>query len=240
MLALPSGPPRRADIVLNGQDHDYERFAPGGRAQRFAPAVVGVGLLVPFLLLGLEARRDNVLGWDKAILSFLHGAEEGAHGSFLDLVANGIIGRGGTATMLLGLLLLAISLSYRRTRDALFVITTSVAILTLTPLLKEQFERADLKYSFPSGHAARSAALVTAAIMIAWPTRFRWPVLAVGVLFATSLGTVLVWEDWHLPSDVVGGWCLGIACAAAAWTVLGLLERRFWPPDRRLQPPDVA
>jgi undecaprenyl-diphosphatase len=192
---------------------------------------VAVGLLVPFLLLGLEARQNNVLGWDTTILSFLHGHEEGAHGSLLDRVANRIVeGGGNTATILLGLVLLAILLTYRRTRDALFLVVAGATILTLTPLLKEQFERADLKYSFPSGHAARSATLVAVAIMIAWPTRLRWPALVLGVLFTVTLGVALVYEDWHLPSDVVGGWCLGIVCVGATRIVLATLTRRRRPP----------
>jgi len=29
-----------------------------------------------------------------------------------------------------------------------------------------------------------------------------------------ALGAALVYEDWHLPSDVVGGWCLAVGGAA--------------------------
>jgi undecaprenyl-diphosphatase len=187
-------------------------------------------LLAPLLFLGFGARHGHVFGWDTAIWKFLHGHEEAAHGSILDRGANAVVETGGnTATLLLGLLILTILLGSRRTRDALFVLTTGAAILTLTPLLKEQFERTELKYSFPSGHAARSAALVAAAIMIAWPTRFRWPTLVLGVLFTATLGTALVYEDWHLPSDVVGGWCLGIACAGATRIGLTTVARRRSP-----------
>ena len=184
-------------------------------------------MLAPLLFLGFGARHGHVFGWDTAIWKFLHGHEEAAHGSILDRGANAVVETGGnTATLLLGLLILTILFGSRRTRDALFVLTTGAAILTLTPPLKEQFERTELKYSFPSGHAARSAALVAAAIMIAWPTRFRWPTLVLGVLFTVTLGTALVYEDWHLPSDVVGGWCLGIACAGATRIGLTTLARR--------------
>jgi undecaprenyl-diphosphatase len=162
-----------------------------------------------------------------AIWKFLHGHEEAAQGSILDRAANAVLEiAGNTATLLLGLLILAILVGFRRTRDAIFVVTTGAAVLTLTPLLKGQFARTELKYSFPSGHAGRSAALVAAAIMIAWPTRFRWPVLVLGVLFTLTLGIALVYEDWHLPSDVLGGWCLGIACAGATRIGLTTLARR--------------
>jgi membrane-associated phospholipid phosphatase len=203
------------------------------RFERLTTIFVGPGLVVVFLLLGREARRGQVFGWDHATWRFLHGHEERAHGSILDHAGNAIVQFGGNnATLLLGLLILAILLGLRRMGEAFFVVTAAAAILALTPLLKEHFERTDLKYSFPSGHSARSATLVTAAIVVAWPTRFRWPTLILGVVFAVSLGTALVYEDWHLPSDVLGGWCLGIACAGAIRIGLTTLARR-----RRRPPP---
>jgi membrane-associated phospholipid phosphatase len=69
--------------------------------------------------------------------------------------------------------------------------------------------------------------------MIAWPTRLRWPTLILGVLFTVTLGTALVYEDWHLPSDVVGGWCLGIACAGSTRIGLTTLTRRRRPQGDR-------
>jgi membrane-associated phospholipid phosphatase len=179
---------------------------------------VAAALGVVFLALGSAARDGRVFGWDAAVLRVFHRHEEAAHGSFHDRLANLTVELGGNlATLLLGLLILAVVLSLGRLRDALFLVLTGLVILTVTPLLKEHFERAVLKYSFPSGHAARSSAIVTAAILIAWPTRLRWPTLAVGVLFTAALGLALVYEDWHLPSDVLGGWCLGVACATLTW-----------------------
>lgn len=115
---------------------------------------------------------------------------------------------------------LALLVVTRRLRDAVFVVATGAAILILTPLAKELFERAQLYYSFPSGNSARSAAMVAAAVFLAWPTRLRWPTLLAGTLLTATVGVALVYENWHLPSDVVGGWCLGIGCATALrWAV---------------------
>jgi undecaprenyl-diphosphatase len=127
---------------------------------------------------------------------------------------------GGEITLILGLLMLSILLATQRVRDALFLITVSAAVVALTSALKEAFERTDLKYSFPSGHAALSAAIAVAAGLIAWPTRWRWPTVAGGALFTATLGTALVYEGWHLASDVIGGWCLAATCA-------GLLRALF-------------
>jgi membrane-associated phospholipid phosphatase len=195
--------------------------------------LAGIGLAAAaFAVLGHQAREGHVLGWDRAIWSFLYGHEKTSPGSVPDRAANAIVESGGTAaTVVLGLVLVAILVVRRRIRDALFVIATGVAVLTLTPLIKEPFERADLKYSYPSGHAAASAALVAAAVIVAWPTRLRWPTLVVGGLFAVILGLALVYEDWHLPSDILGGWCLAFLCAGGIRAALGAPDR-----GRRAQP----
>jgi len=198
--------------------------------ERSASIVVVLVLLAVFLLLGLAARGGHVFGWDTTILKFLHGREQAAQGSSLDRAAGVIVEFGGnTTTLLVGFASLAALLARRKGSDALFVAATGVAVLTLTPLFKEVFERTELKYSFPSGNAARSAAVVTAAVLIAWPTRLRWPMLLVGTALTAVLGTALVFENWHLPSDVIGGWCLGIACAALLHLVV---SRRALRPSR--------
>jgi membrane-associated phospholipid phosphatase len=200
---------------------------------------LAAGLLVPFVVLGEEARRGRVSGWDTAVWSFLHGRELRAQGSIAERAANGMVEMGGDVALVLGLLILAILLARRQTRDALFLVAACSAVVIVTPLLKDEYARTSLKYSFPSGHAARSATLAAAVILIAWPTRYRWPTLALGGLFIATMGTALVYEDWHLPSDVLGGWCLGIACAGVT---RGILARRrpraATPPLPSLRPPD--
>jgi undecaprenyl-diphosphatase len=186
----------------------------------FALVFAALVLLVPFLLLGQAARHGHVYHWDRASASFLHSHEQSQEDSIPDRLADLTVEVSSRVTLLVGLLILAILVVLRRTRASLVLIATSVLILGVTPLLKEYFERSDLKYSFPSGHAARSAALATATMLIAWSTRIRWPVLILGVLLTGTIGVALVYEDWHLPSDVIGGWCLGVACAASAHRAL--------------------
>jgi len=79
-------------------------------------------------------------------------------------------------------------------------------------------EEGDL--GFPSGHAAVSAALTTAAIpFVSAPV----PVLAAGLAAFVSFARVHVGA--HLPLDVAGGACLGVAVASAVDLALGVDDR---------------
>jgi undecaprenyl-diphosphatase len=70
------------------------------------------------------------------------------------------------------------------------------------PLLP--FLEAPTAFSFPSGHVARTAFLVTV---------LRWPAgLSAAVVFAMALTRIYLADHW--PSDVVGGWLLGYGIAA--------------------------
>lgn len=79
-------------------------------------------------------------------------------------------------------------------------------------------------WSFPSGH---SSGAVVAYGLLAWvalrhlPPRGHLPVLLTAVAIAFSVGASRIVLQAHFASDVVGGWALGSAWLAAAWTSLG-------------------
>ena len=68
------------------------------------------------------------------------------------------------------------------------------------------FLKAPFVYSFPSGHVARTAFMVTT---LSW----SWPVAALIVL-AMAVSRVYLADHW--PSDVLGGWLLGYFIGAIA------------------------
>ena len=76
--------------------------------------------------------------------------------------------------------------------------------------------------SFPSGTVAWT--LAAAAVCVLLLRRRRWAAVAAVVLVA-ALSGVIVWERWHDPSDVLGGWLLAAGWVATAWLVLGWSER---------------
>jgi membrane-associated phospholipid phosphatase len=83
------------------------------------------------------------------------------------------------------------------------------------------FRAVETPGSFPSGYAARAAyfvALLGALATIRWPRR-TVPIAAVSLVAAAVLGATRVAAAWHWPSDVVGGFLLGVtaACVVVAF-----------------------
>ena len=79
-------------------------------------------------------------------------------------------------------------------------------------------EEGDL--GFPSGHAAVSAALTTAATPFV-----STPVRAVAAGLAAFVSFARVHVGAHLPLDVAGGACIGVAVASAVNLALGVDDR---------------
>ena len=75
---------------------------------------------------------------------------------------------------------------------------------------------------------AASAVLVT-------PRRFRAPAVLLAALFALAVGVALLIRAWHMPSDVLGGYLLGLAWTALAVACLRASELR-WPSRRTSTP----
>jgi undecaprenyl-diphosphatase len=123
-----------------------------------------------------------------------------------------------------------------RTRLAVEMAAAGVAVYQVAKLAKDAFPRGrpgavlqDVhlrgvpvgEQGFPSGHAAVSAAL--AFILFAHlPGRWRWVPLTLAVVVPAGR----LYVGAHLPLDVVGGACLGIAAGALATFVGGVPARR--------------
>jgi membrane-associated phospholipid phosphatase len=113
----------------------------------------------------------------------------------------------------------------RRWRPALFWCLTFAGLFALDVALKPIFGRPSIhasgEYSFPSGNAMASMAILLGAATLMYGNPRRLYVLG-GVLVA-AYGGALVYLSWHYPSDVLGGWLL-----AVAWT--GFLSLVIRPP----------
>lgn len=84
--------------------------------------------------------------------------------------------------------------------------------------------------SFPSGHASMSAVIyLTIAALLANHTpepRLKIYCFTVALLLAGLVGLSRIYAGVHYPTDVVGGWALGLGWATLVWLVARRLERR--------------
>ena len=78
-------------------------------------------------------------------------------------------------------------------------------------------------YSFPSGHALISLAVMVSLLLLAWPTRWRGPTLLAGGFFVLLVGLSRLYLGVHYPTDVLAGWAAGGAWCCAV--LLGVRPR---------------
>ena len=70
--------------------------------------------------------------------------------------------------------------------------------------------------SFPSGHSGNSMAVFVAIALTAVPPAWRRPALAVAIIASMIVGVTRSFLGVHWPSDVIGGWSLGLLAAGLA------------------------
>jgi undecaprenyl-diphosphatase len=141
----------------------------------------------------------------------------------------------GSAEGLLTILLLAgIALAAaKRWRDLVSLTAIVVGGRLLVELLKLAIGRPRPVFgpypvevsslSFPSGHAANSMMTFLALALIAAPKRWRVSATIAAIVFSLVIGATRPLLGVHWPSDVIGGWALGIG-----WVVgLVALTRRW-------------
>jgi undecaprenyl-diphosphatase len=82
--------------------------------------------------------------------------------------------------------------------------------------------------SFPSGHAALSAiTYLTVGVLLARSQpSFRMGIyfMALAAFLTVLIGISRIYLGVHYPTDVLGGWCIGVAWAIACWTIAARLQ----------------
>lgn len=125
-------------------------------------------------------------------------------------------------------------------KNALFVFVASIGGWFLNDLLKSMFARPRpsivphlrevWSLSFPSGHALTSAVVyLTLGVLlmrVAERRLVKWYCLTIAMAATALVGASRVYLGVHYPTDVLGGWLIGLCWALIFWLVERSLERR--------------
>jgi membrane-associated phospholipid phosphatase len=117
---------------------------------------------------------------------------------------------------MVALAVLVVLLLQARWRDATLFLLAVAVVFAANPLLKDVVgrPRPDIRpapesvslLSFPSGHAAGTAALVGALLMVVHGSRLRTFVVVLGAAFLGIVAFSQLVLTVHYPSDIVAGW----------------------------------
>lgn len=191
-----------------------------------------LGLLLPlwgFAELADEIREREAIGFDEPLLHFAHGFASPGMDRFFVVVSE--LGYHYGVMPVDVLLVLGLA-SLRRFRASVFAaialggsallnIGTKLLFARDRPALWESIV-SELSYSFPSGHAMGSATLAWVLVLLAWHTRWRWPVMLGMTAFVLLVGFSRVYLGVHYPSDILAGWAVASAWVVACWLLAGL------------------
>lgn len=158
------------------------------------------------------------LEWDVAVVKWIHQYDSAG----LDKVVIALTQTGDITIVILFAVVGAIALLVtQRKRDERFLARSIVGAAVIVYLAKAAFYRVrsplweslppESELGSPSVHAMGSFALALTLSAIAWPTRWRWPVMFAGSFYAVSIALSRLYLGVHQASDVMATWALALA-----------------------------
>lgn len=216
------------------------------RSEKIGLGVV-VFCLVGFIALVFSIETSFVLALDESVIRMLRSGEhlEKLVGPrWLQECARDYTALGGYAVLLMLTLLVYGFLRLEQRRSAgLFIVATVVSGYIMGMVLKETIGRPRPEIvphlsgvdsgiggpSFPSGHSTMSTVVyVTMALMLSQLSshkRVKVFLLVAPLAIAFVVGASRVMMGVHYPTDVLGGWMVGLAWAVGAWLLMRLRRR---------------
>lgn len=186
-------------------------------------------LAVIAIKLAREVQERETLGMDKQILLAIH-----QHATpLLDWLVVHTTNIGGPLVAATIALCVGLYLAYKREVVRFLILGGSmVGSAALAFMIKSLIERPrpqlwehlvpETGFSFISGHATMSMALAAAIVAILWRTKWRWPAIIAGVIYAGWVGFSRLYLGVHYPTDILGGWVV-----ASAWVLVVTLTIRL-------------
>jgi membrane-associated phospholipid phosphatase len=208
--------------------------------------LVFAGLLLPLWVFGElaeEIHEQEAIAFDEPLLAFAQSMARQGFDDFFVFMSKLGYEWGVVPFDIAFVVVLAVLRKYREAMFAAIALGGS-ALLNIGAKLAFARERPSLwesiapetSYSFPSGHAMGSMTLACVLFLLAWNTRWRWPVAALMVPFVVLVGLSRVYLGVHYPSDILAGWAVAMAWVAGVYLIL-FRSRRPW---RRLDRPSDA
>jgi undecaprenyl-diphosphatase len=199
-------------------------------------------LLLCFGLIAQEVAEGEPIAFDRwVMLAFRHASDPSLPlgppwlpEAMRDITALG-------STVVLGIVLLVVTgylLAAGKRHTGWFVLATVLSGTALNSLLKLAFARPRpdlvtpltqvLTLSFPSGHAALSAiCYLTLGTLLAQTQvsrAIRIYFIATAMLLTLLVGISRIYLGVHYPTDVLAGWCIGIAWALICGTIMSRFQ----------------
>lgn len=193
----------------------------GRPAGRYAgAALLFLALLSALVLFGLLAEdvaEREAISFDLPLLFWLRGVSSPA----LDAAMRAVTEL-GSAWAVVPLLLAAVWVQRRRRWAAIYLLAANAGAALLNVAAKHAFERIrpaywtplvhETTFSFPSGHAMQTMALVTSLVLARRRREHLLWLSAAGAAYVIAVGVSRSYLGVHYPSDVLAGWC-----AAFCW-----------------------
>ncbi len=182
--------------------------------------LVGLVALSAFVILALLVQASLVGSFDTTITSLVQGLPVPASWwqACTDL--------GGPVLLPIGAGACLVALATGRLRLALILVGLLIASAWTTDLVKDALARPRppgaslevLGFSFPSGHTTNSTTTYGLIALVAWrsalPLALRRIAVVIGLVIPILVGLSRIGLGVHYPSDVLGGWLLGVAFVA--------------------------
>lgn len=186
-----------------------------------------------FLALAILIKSGVLLGVEEAVLRHLH--------QYADPAINRVARAVCTSVTMLSVGMLLCFCCRRNWKNALFLLATVGGAAILANIVKRVMERSrpelwDAVYprhnfSFPSGHATQSMAILVATLILLGPSRLRMPLIVCGVTYVSLVGLCRMYLGLHYPTDVLAGWALSLAWVCAVSLLCEFLAPKRVPAD---------